>query len=475
MRVAFISDVHSNLPALEAVIADARLQKVNHLICLGDIVGYGPQPVETIQRLREVASAVIMGNHDAAACGLLNPTDFNPFARETAERAVLTLQEPERKWLRSLPYILEGGDFIGVHGSLESPEQFAYLDTKADAMVSFTRHPEVKLLVVGHTHNAGAFVQNGDNGPALRVEPSEEGLTLKPGMRCILNPGSVGFPRSENIVATYAIYDTDKRHITFCEVEYDLAAYRLAVVRNGYNVAHYWFLNPKGRGVIHFERAFQKSKGLEEDLPAVITGHGFQTKPRRGIPASFLLTIVVMCCLALGAVIVLYVTDRAHDDIVASAHVQSANLLPPINTWSFAGERDCVEPHAALSNSMTITPAYLRTREEDDDEPNVAPEPVRVTLTSPPCVLPRGTEHLRLTFRAGVIGSRSASSLRYAVRPVFIMKDGTQRRASPHRYKRADFQGFSINVFPGAVSVRITFDVETPQRIDLVNPILRTF
>ena len=120
MRVAFFSDVHANLPALEAALADARAHGATHLIHLGDAVGYGPQPAECLARLREVASGAVLGNHDAAACGLLDPALFNPFARETAERAALALDAEAKAWLRGLPYILEGDGFACAHHRIGS-------------------------------------------------------------------------------------------------------------------------------------------------------------------------------------------------------------------------------------------------------------------------------------------------------------------------------------------------------------------
>ena len=109
MRIAFFSDVHANLPALEAVIEDARARGATHVICLGDIVGYGPQPAETLARLRAVADAVVLGNHDAAACGLLDPALFNDFARPEGDTLRLTPVPPPEENLMRIQ--TEGGDF----------------------------------------------------------------------------------------------------------------------------------------------------------------------------------------------------------------------------------------------------------------------------------------------------------------------------------------------------------------------------
>ena len=218
MRIAFFADIHANLPALEAAVADARAQNAAHLINLGDVVGYGPEPAECLARVRELASASLLGNHDAAACGLLDPKLFNAFARETAERAHLSLDAESRAWLRALPYIIEGDGFACAHGSFDAPERFHYLETKEDAALSLAAMPDVPLLVVGHTHLPCVFLQEGGT---LRKLPGED-LILRPGMRCVVNPGSVGFPRGDRLTADYLLYDTVTRRLSFRSVVYDL-------------------------------------------------------------------------------------------------------------------------------------------------------------------------------------------------------------------------------------------------------------
>jgi predicted phosphodiesterase len=244
MRIAFFSDIHGNLPALEAALEDAKARGARHLICLGDIVGYGPQPVECLKKIRDIASANVIGNHDAAVCGLFDKERFNTFARETAERVELALSEDDRAWLRGLPYQIEGNGFFCTHGSFNEPEAFDYLSEREDAALSFALYPEVSLFFVGHTHIPCVFVEDGQADGLPRKLPPED-LSLHEGLRYIINPGTIGFPRGDQLTADYVLFDTVTRRISFHCVEYDMAPYRLALVNNGYNLLNYWFLSPK--------------------------------------------------------------------------------------------------------------------------------------------------------------------------------------------------------------------------------------
>lgn len=243
MRVAFFSDIHGNLPALEAALVDAKERGANHLICLGDIVGYGPQPLECLQRIRQIATATVIGNHDAAVCGLFDRGCFNSFARETAERAMLALSEDDLAWLKKLPYQLEGNGFFCTHGSFNEPEAFDYLSEREDAALSFLLYPNEHLFFVGHTHIACVFVQAADDELPRKLPP--EDFTVQEGVRYIINPGTIGFPRGDSLTADYVLFDTVTQRVSFHRVQYEMAPYRLALVKNGYNLLNYWFLSPK--------------------------------------------------------------------------------------------------------------------------------------------------------------------------------------------------------------------------------------
>ena len=327
MRVAFFADVHANLPALEAALADARERGATHLIHLGDAVGYGPQPAETLARLRQVAAAAVLGNHDAAACGLLDPALFNPFARETAERAALALDQDAKAWLRDLPYVLEGDGFACAHGGFDDPEAFHYLETKEDALPSLAAMPGFPLLAVGHTHIPCVFAQDEDG--ALRRLPPED-FALRPGCRYVVNPGSVGFPRGDRLTADYLLYDTVTRRIAFRAVPYDLAPYRLALVRNGYNPMNYWFLSPSARRR-QTEQAF-----LRPTRASSAPSPSGPFRPRRAgaksLPKGFwALLLALVGLLAVAFVGLRVLTPPPAPPPAAQA---GGNLLPHLSLWN---------------------------------------------------------------------------------------------------------------------------------------------
>src|SRR5947199_1392322 len=151
MRFAIFSDVHGNLEALEAVLADARARKCTRFVCLGDVVGYNANPRECVERVRELDCPVVKGNHDEAASRLSPPGDFN----EIAERAIAWtrehLSDEHKEWLRRLPLQTRVHDFTIVHATLDTPEQWGYVFNNLDAAASFT-YQRTNVCFFGHTH-----------------------------------------------------------------------------------------------------------------------------------------------------------------------------------------------------------------------------------------------------------------------------------------------------------------------------------
>ena len=151
MRFAIFSDVHANLEALEAVLADARNRKCTRFVCLGDVVGYNANPKECVELVRELDCPVVKGNHDEAASRLTPPGDFN----EIAERAIAwtrdRLADQDKEWLRRLPLQARVHDFTIVHATLDTPEQWGYVFNNLDAAASFT-YQRTNVCFFGHTH-----------------------------------------------------------------------------------------------------------------------------------------------------------------------------------------------------------------------------------------------------------------------------------------------------------------------------------
>jgi len=227
VRILLLSDIHSNLEALEACLAAAPAYDV--VVNLGDIVGYCASPNEVIERSRELGKIFVRGNHDKAACGLMDLKDFNPVAALAAEWTRNQLTEENLAWLRTLPQgpvQLDGvADIQFVHGSPIDEDEYvvSVRDAVEPMMVSLA-----SLTFFGHTHLQGCFVANSNHldsfRPAYKTVGQAETLDvpLKSGLRYLVNPGSVGQPRDGDWRAGFAVFDTDARIVTFCRVPYNL-------------------------------------------------------------------------------------------------------------------------------------------------------------------------------------------------------------------------------------------------------------
>ncbi len=217
MRVAVLSDIHGNLPALDAVL-DA-LAPFDEVWVLGDIVGYGPQPNEVVARLRQLPTTGVRGNHDAAAIGALSTEAFNDDARTAVEWAASVLTPEVMRWLTDLPERATVGDFTLVHGSPRDPT-WEYLFSAALARANLPAFTTPHCLV-GHTHVPLVF-RNDAAGMQLLVP--DPGIPLETDeRRLILNPGSVGQPRDGDPRACGMLLDTTQGTATWQRVPYPIA------------------------------------------------------------------------------------------------------------------------------------------------------------------------------------------------------------------------------------------------------------
>lgn len=215
MRICVISDVHSNLPALEAVLdAAAPYDQLWHL---GDVVGYGPQPNEVVARLAAEKALGVRGNHDAAAIGTLGTDAFNDDARAAVEWTNDRLDDAARAWLAELPERAQVADFTLAHGSPRDPT-WEYVVSSSVArgnMAAFS----TPYCLVGHTHVPLAFLLQQDRLEA--VQPNGAPLDVA-GRRALLNPGSVGQPRDGDPRAAALLIDTETCVVAWQRVEYDV-------------------------------------------------------------------------------------------------------------------------------------------------------------------------------------------------------------------------------------------------------------
>ena len=224
MRTLIVSDVHSNLTALDAVIASAEADgPLDGVWCLGDIVGYGPWPLETVRRIRSLDAVCIQGNHDAGAVGRISLDTFNHVAGEACRWNGAQLDDDARSFLKGLPDSVSVAGFTLVHGTPRDPV-WEYLTTHADAIEALER-VSTRDVLVGHTHLQFAF----EDGRGAAV-PGPGGLTVtRNGGRLVVNPGSVGQPRDRDSRAAYAVYDSGTETLSLRRAAYDIAVTQRAM------------------------------------------------------------------------------------------------------------------------------------------------------------------------------------------------------------------------------------------------------
>lgn len=220
MRIAVVSDVHANLPALDAVLAHAG--SVDAVWHLGDIVGYGPDPDGVVDRLRAIGAVGVCGNHDRAACGGIGLEQFNPDPRTAMEWTRRMISAATIEWLGVLPERRSLGDFTLVHGSAVDPT-WEYVTSPSEARDSLAATATAHGLS-GHTHVPAAFEARGGQVVRRDVAP---GVSLGlDGERLLLNPGSVGQPRDRDPRASYLLLDLAAHTATWNRVPYDIEAVR---------------------------------------------------------------------------------------------------------------------------------------------------------------------------------------------------------------------------------------------------------
>ena len=230
MKYAIISDVHANPAALEKVLADSARYGVEKVICAGDVVGYGPDPVGAIRILRERGVTVVMGNHDAAVAGWRDTDGMIGHARDTDEMHRAALDADDLAWLKALPYVYEDENLAVAHANFVNPEMMEYIHDQVDARHSLVYRDE-RMLFVGHTHLEALFALNFgpcDTNPSLhhidcrQVEPRDFRTVGE--WRYLVNVGSVGYPRVKDY-SSYALYDSATGDLLFRRLAFDFAGY----------------------------------------------------------------------------------------------------------------------------------------------------------------------------------------------------------------------------------------------------------
>jgi predicted phosphodiesterase len=247
MRALVLSDIHSNIDALEAVLEAAPPHDA--VWNLGDIVGYNAAPNAVLERVRALGNVFVRGNHDRACCGLLDPDYFNPVALAAVEWTIRQLDPEAIEWLRTMPHgpvylntskaypSTQDSAVACVHGSPLDEDE--YLLSVRDAVPALAA-ADSRITFFGHTHVQGGFALNAD-GDAFSIQPAyindnqadSYELSLRDGATYLINPGSVGQPRDRDWRAAFALYDSEAARVTYCRVPYDVRMAQMRIQRAG--------------------------------------------------------------------------------------------------------------------------------------------------------------------------------------------------------------------------------------------------
>ncbi len=228
MRYAIVADIHANLAAFMAVLVDIeRRGEVEEMWCLGDVVGYGPDPHECVELLRQANHICVVGNHDLAAVGRIDTSEFNPDAVAACEWTARQLTPRDVDYIKGLPLVIDKDDFTLVHGSPREPI-WEYVLSISGAKENFA-YFKSKFCLLAHTHVPLVFSYGGTGSCSFSQFSTNEELVLG-NDRLIINPGAVGQPRDGDPRASYAIYDSETNQIKLYRVTYDVATTQARMV-----------------------------------------------------------------------------------------------------------------------------------------------------------------------------------------------------------------------------------------------------
>lgn len=240
-----MSDAHANPAALERAVGDAEKRKCEKYIFLGDATGYGYDAEKTVRDIRNLFDVALLGNHDAACVGLDRDRRVRENHHYDIDRAQGKMLDRDlRRWIKELPITHEEGGFVAAHGDFITPREWSYVFDAEEAWMNF-RMTSHDLMFCGHSHHASVWrtrkTRNGairDFGMAYELAYSPERqraksrtVRLESGIRYIVNPGSVGYPRNDGC-ASYAIYDSDAKTVTFRLLPFDYDSYVDRMVAN---------------------------------------------------------------------------------------------------------------------------------------------------------------------------------------------------------------------------------------------------
>jgi len=231
-RIALLSDIHGNLEALIATLRSVAASSPDLVICLGDVVGYGPDPVQCVEIIQQACNAVVVGNHDEAVLFDEDPPGFNEAATASIQFCRSRLSEEHMRTITSWPLRDDMAELALTHGSF-GRRRYTYVTTPRVAMDAFTGFVG-HFGALGHTHIPAVYVQPVDGAEVRWVQPPAEAvLRLPPEARIIVNPGSIGQPRDGNPDASWGLLDTDERTFQVRRVPYDVDLVQRKIAQAG--------------------------------------------------------------------------------------------------------------------------------------------------------------------------------------------------------------------------------------------------
>ena len=337
MRIAVLSDIHSNLRAWNAVLADIGSLKVDRILCLGDIVGYGPSPVEVLKSAYRHVHGFVLGNHDAVVAGKMSPDVFNDRARRLILWTRDRIGPNGVRFLGSLPLVLGGNRMRCAHANFVRPSAFDYILEPADAAASWAAVPE-QLLFVGHTHVPKLFVIGASGTPHV-LDPQD--FVLETGKRYIVNVGAVGVPRDSDGRASYILYDDQAGTVLFRRVPFDMDAFRDDVARAGLDPADVPLLraDPRQRlAALREDADFAPPSRAEDEARDVVAEASVEAALRRRAAHWRTAAVAAIVAAAALAGAATWLIGRAPESfsVPASATAQKIayfadndNVLPP--------------------------------------------------------------------------------------------------------------------------------------------------
>ncbi|MEO0447742.1 MAG: metallophosphoesterase family protein, partial [Verrucomicrobiota bacterium] len=431
MRYAIFSDIHGNLPAWERVLADLRSLQADVLICLGDVVGYGPKPEEVLGGIRSVTDHFVLGNHDAAAAGIIDPDMFNDHAKSVVLWTREQLSADSLQFLNDVPLELETPDLLFVHAEVPEPGRFGYIVDEDDARASFAARDHF-VTFVGHTHHPECF-ERLPTGLIRKMGDAER--ELDPNCRYIINVGSVGEPRDpREIKARYVIYDSDTRQVYFRRIDFDTDRYREELGSTSLTHAPY-FLHALDHQDAEVETqdmqvlAHAASGLLSKRRALVVPDSVARQKPKprpapagRGANQALTISLIVSSLLLIAGMGYWFFLREEEEDAVVSA---LQDVLPGVTeildepageigaergevvVASRSGERVEASPEETVDKAakMPLPKVVSLASTRSPSSPSVAPTAVAspstsevVPAASPPQMVPKKEESIRFWF-----------------------------------------------------------------------------